>query len=302
MKYQAEKNIDYEGATLKFVVKFTLNDAGHNGVCTFSITGDAVCVKGKREVCKKGDLIFGGSCHEEIARYFPELIPFTPLHLCDEFGQPFHPVDNFIYHINQRTSKRKLCDWYRVTEEDLEVLEKFTDEKMFFQYQLFQLGIIDRWKQEAEQAIEWLEEKTGEKFKHTENPQHTLVIGEWYDQVERCVEEGYFTPEFMQAFRGTKHQLWVEKKTQEIKAQHERDIEFANRKKELALWCVNNVPTENYSFNGYRIVGREQPTYELRINSCKWDKQMIKEEYQAFIENKEVPKDLKINFIPPKSC
>ena len=296
MKYQAEKNIDYEDATLKFVVKFTLNDECHNGVCRFSITGDEVCVRGKEEVCKKGDLIFGGACHSRIAKHFPELVPFLPLHLCDEFGQPLYPVDNFIHHSNRRVAKEKVCAWYRVTEEELEILKKCTINKLYFQYHLFQLGIVDRWKQEAETAITWLEEKTGEKFE-TESSQHALVIGPWYDEMEKSIEAGNFTPESIQEKVEKKHQAWAEKQIEEINAQYEQASKFINRRKELALWCVKNVPTENYSFFGYNGPGYEtNPQYKLTINYRSWKEVITKEEYNTFLENVDIPKDLEITF------
>ena len=132
MKYQRTRTVGYYGATLKFTATFSLDDDCKNGVCDFSITGDAICTVGKQGICKKGEYIYGGCCHDKIAKYFPELVPFIPLHLSNEFGQPMYPVDNFIYHINQRESDEKLCGWYRVTKEQLAVLRESVIDKSFF--------------------------------------------------------------------------------------------------------------------------------------------------------------------------
>ena len=70
MEYKAVKTIDDRGAKLEMTVRFHLDDNCCNGVCDFKITGKIVCVKGKKGVCRKGDVIISGACHEEIAEHF----------------------------------------------------------------------------------------------------------------------------------------------------------------------------------------------------------------------------------------
>lgn len=295
MRYNRTKNINYHGAELQFTVTFSLDDDCKNGVCDFSITGDAICVKGKRGVCRKGDYVYGGCCHDEIAKYFPELVPFIPLHLSNEFGQPMYPVDNFIYYINQRESDEQLCRRYRVTKEQLAVLRESVIDKDFFRYQLFKLGIVDRWGKEADAAILWLEEKTGATFTHTENPKHTLLNDESLRDIEKRVMSGEFTLAAIQAKKEAEHKAWQNEQVAEINAEYEQKCEFINREHELALWCVENVPTQNYSFWGYNGIGyNDKPTFKLTLNAHGWQGKITEEEYQAFLKHIQIPDDLEI--------
>lgn len=296
MKYKSTKKINYNGATLQFTATFSLDDDCKNGVCDFSITGNAICVKGKRGVCRKDDYIYGGCCHDEIAKHFPELVPFIPLHCSNEFGQPVYPVENLIFHIGQRESIEKLCQGYRVTEKELEVLSNAVIDKDFFRYQLFKLGIVDRWKKEADAAISWLEEKTGETFTHTENPKHTLLDDESCRDMEKRVMSGEFTCAAIQAKKEAIHKAWQNEQVAEINAKYEQNCEFINRKHELALWCVENVPTQNYSFWAYNGIGYEdKPNFQLKLNAYSWKSKITEEEYQAFLEHIQIPDGLEIS-------
>lgn len=295
MRYKRTKNVNYHGATLQFTVTFSLDDDCKNGVCNFKITGNAICIKGKRGVCRKDDYVYSGCCHDEIAKHFPEISPFIPLHGRNEFGQPMCAVENFIFYIGQRESTEKLCQWYRVTEKELEVLRNVVINKDFFRYQLFKLGIVDRWKKEANVAILWLEEKTGATFTHTENPKHTLLDDESCRDMEKRVMSGEFTCEAIQAKKEAEHKAWQNEQVAEINAEYEQECGFFNRKHELALWCVENVPTQNYSFWAYNRIGyKDKPLFKLKLNAYGWKSKITEEEYQAFLEHIQIPDGLEI--------
>lgn len=295
MKYQRTRMVDYYGATLMFTATFNLDDDCKNGVCDFSITGSAMCTAGKRGICKKGEHVYYGCCHSEIAKYFPELVPFMSLHSSNEFGQPMYPVDNFIYHINQRASDDKLCKWYRVTKEQLAVLRESVIDKGFFQYQLVKLGVIDQWRKEAEKAIAWLEEKTGKTFMHTENPKFTLPNSEVIKDMERRVQAGEFTSAAIQERIKAEYKAWQDEKISEINKEYEQSCEFINRKHELALWCVQNAPTQNYIFlayNGFEYKNKFK--FQLKLNACSWKSKITEDEYHAFLEQTSIPEGLEV--------
>lgn len=295
MKYQRTRTVGYYGATLKFTATFSLDDDCKNGVCHFSITGGAICIKGKRGVCRKGDYVYGNCVMATIAKYFPELVPFIPLHGSNEFGQPTHPVANLIYHIGQRESTEKLCQLYRVTEKELETLRNAVINKDFFRYQLFKLGIVDRWKKEADAAILWLEEKTGATFTHTENPKHTLLYDESCKGMEKRVISGEFTCAAIQAKKEAAHKAWQNARVAEINAEYEQACKFIKRKHELALWCVENVPTQNYRFWAYNGIGyKDKPKFQLALNAFNWKGKITEEEYQAFLKHIQIPDGLEI--------
>lgn len=134
---------------------------------------------------KAGEFMFGGCCHEEVAKAFPEWKKFIPLHLSNEFGQPMYPVDNFIHHIGQKIGDDKLMEYYRCNQEQLDVMKGAVFDKEYFKYCLLATGLIDKWKTDAEEAIKYLEEATGEKFTHTVNPRFTLEYDtEWMQSMK----------------------------------------------------------------------------------------------------------------------
>ena len=70
--------------------------------------------------------------------------------------------------------------YLRVTDEELEFLAKCED-KDYFKYQLFALGIVERWQEESRKAIQALEELTGDvwvnPYKESEE-RHRLVLSD----------------------------------------------------------------------------------------------------------------------------
>lgn len=76
MKYKNTKIIEYDGIKVRFTVTFSLDDECRNGVCHFGITGDGVAIENS-QYFRSGEFIFGGCCHDEIAKYFPELVQFS---------------------------------------------------------------------------------------------------------------------------------------------------------------------------------------------------------------------------------
>lgn len=55
----------------------------------FSLTADG---------CDRGSE-FGGCCHEEILKHWPDLQPLVDLHLSDIDGVPMHVLENGFYHL-----------------------------------------------------------------------------------------------------------------------------------------------------------------------------------------------------------
>lgn len=184
MKYKLTKVLEYYDIPVTVSATFKLADDCRNGVCDFSITGHFHDIS--------------GCCHEEIARHFPELKPFIPLHLSNEFGQPMYPVDNFIFHIRQCLPDEKIMELYRCNEQQLSDLRNAVHNKDYFKYVLYKTGLIAKWKQDADVAIKWLEEKTGGKFTYTESPKFTLEYpDEWLQQMEQRVQSGEFSSKAM---------------------------------------------------------------------------------------------------------
>ena len=140
-----------DGKRHRIVAVASLGDGCRNNICTFSITGqiDIFCFGSWH--CKTC-----GCITDEICKFFPELKPFANLHLCNYKGQPSCTVDNGIYYISK--GKEIAMRNLRITEDEYDALLPAAElnDKDYFVYKLFKLGIVKRWKSEADKFIEFL--------------------------------------------------------------------------------------------------------------------------------------------------
>lgn len=145
-------------------ISFTYN-RGSN-MCDWSVTAD-VRWKNQRGQYKE---YMGGCCHDEVAKHFPELAKFISLHLCNHYGAPMYPVENGIYHV-RRSGMSVAMEYLRISEQECAELYKASEDELYFKYQLFNLGIVDRWKRESEELIAELEKLCGKKWVNPYKPE-----------------------------------------------------------------------------------------------------------------------------------
>lgn len=167
LKYTVVKSFREKGITYKVITTIKLHDECKNGTCSWSITGILQQKKGNGRFYDIGH----GCIHEEILKASPKLKMFVDLHLCDWRGTPLYPVETGYYFLQK--DKKQAKEYLRVTDEELEFLAKCED-KDYFKYQLFALGIVERWQEESRKAIQALEELTGDvwvnPYKESEEP------------------------------------------------------------------------------------------------------------------------------------
>ena len=156
LRYGATKIYVDNGETLRMQVKIQLDDECKNGVYSWSVTADIYIKK------RSGSYYYfkGGCCHEEILKRFPQFKMFVDLHLSNHYGAPMYPVENGFYHITN-SSKETAINYLRITETEYNLLYQAED-KQYFKYLLYTLGIVERWKRESNEAIKKLEELTGQ--------------------------------------------------------------------------------------------------------------------------------------------
>ena len=75
------------GNNCLIVAKIRYDDTCRNGHNSFAVTAT---------IYENGKDFMGGCCHEEIAKHFPELVPFIKWHLVSTDG-PLHYVENSLY-------------------------------------------------------------------------------------------------------------------------------------------------------------------------------------------------------------
>lgn len=290
MRYRNIKYIKFKGCEVVLSAQFSLtNPRNANSVYCFSITGDAEVVRGKQDLYRKGDIIWGGACHDKIYKYFPELRPFIPLHLADEFGRPSYHVQNFIYHIRHHVADTDLMNWYRCDLETLKKLKIAATNEPYFRYLLRTTGLMDKWRQEAEAAIAWLEQ-TGQKFQHSSDPEMTVFGSDWMQEMAAREAAGEFTEQALLAAEKHRIDTWRNKQCVKINDEFENKLAFIKKEQELHTWAVQHTPTDNFSFFAYR----PDNSFKMIINARSYEPLITQQEFYAWLETVDVPADLTV--------
>ena len=174
----------------KIEVEIRLDDCCGNGICSFAITADTY------RKARNGRWVHecGGCCHDEILKEFPEFADFVALHLSNVHGQPSYAVENGHYFLAKYGAKR-CAEYLRIDEQTAQML---SGDKEYFKYQLFALGIVEQWEQEAQRAIKHFEElKCAEWVNPYSEAEERFVLtlsDEEHNKVEELIKSGYYTP------------------------------------------------------------------------------------------------------------
>lgn len=243
--YTVSKRYIQAGTTFKINVKILLADDCKNNICDWSITADIY------EQRKNGRFVWcaGGCCHEEILKRFPQFKMFVDLHLSNHYGAPMYPVENGFYHITN-SSKETAINYLRITETEYNLLYQAED-KQYFKYLLYTLGIVERWKRESNEALKKLEELTGQTWENPykpENERFTLKLtDEERTTITNRINDGYYRPEAVQARKDEEKRKAYEKKRAEIINDCKKKQQKAENEKRVMLavldagLSVNNV-------------------------------------------------------------
>lgn len=157
--YKTSKTFTQDGTKFDIYISIRLNDECKNGHQDFSITGDIYL----HDKPKTDKYYFSGGCiHNDILKHFPEFKIFIDLHLSQYNGVPMYAIENGFYHL-KNSSKEISMKYLRITENEYSILVNSYD-KMQLTFLLRDLNIIDRWKSEANKAINILEVLTNTKF------------------------------------------------------------------------------------------------------------------------------------------
>lgn len=145
------KNIEFEGRPAVLAVTYGLKQPSSNQTPYFSLTGSLRFLDGKG-----GNR--SGIIHSIILQYFPELEKFAKLHLSDVNGLPMHSVENGWYFLGKTEyspyNRDALAKHFRISPEEADRLHDTIETKNDLANYVF--GNSDRWKQEAKDAIAYL--------------------------------------------------------------------------------------------------------------------------------------------------
>lgn len=223
----------------------------------------------------------GGCCHDEIAKYVPELAKFIPLHCCNHYGAPMYPVENGMYHI-KNSDKSVAIEYLRISDKEYSKLSEAVDDKMYFKYLLFNLGIVDRWKHESGELIAELENLCGKKWVNPYKPEKerfTLTLtDEERSLIEERIEAGYYSTENIEKRREEAHKAKMAEKRAKICEQYDKEIRKAEVGKKVML-CVLD-----YGLNVDNVIYYNHNN-TLRFNWVDYGEKITKEEFDNFVNN-----------------
>lgn len=269
-KYYVENEIIY-----KMNVRISLGDCCKNGVCDWSITADIY------EKRRNGRFVLcvSNCCHEEILKCFPQFKTFIDLHLCNHYGQPMCPVENGFYHL-KNSDKEKTMNYLRITETEYNTLHDSAEDKAYFTYLLYTLGIVDRWEQESLKAIKQLEALTGNTWENPYKPENERFVLRLTDEertlIENRIKDGYYTSEAIQERKDQKKREEYEKERNEIIADFEKEIQKAENKKLVMLAVLDaGISSKNAIYYDFKN--------ELTFNWNDYETQITQEQFDKFV-------------------
>lgn len=269
--------IDINNAKANCKIKISLDDDCKNGHADFSITAD-FWETGKPRAGKYETM--AGCCHEEILKIRPDLKQFVDLHLADVDGVPMYAIANGFYHL-KHSSADVARDYCRLTAEEFEQIKTSEDETIF-QYWLERLGVVERWKREADNAIALLEKWTDQKFKDTSTEKPFKTLGSKMKEVEQAIAAGYYSPEAIAA----REQAKVDAKREAIKQGLNKERAEAIAKIECEYTVkmavhLFGLPLDNFIFYDHTHQGVfNWKDYEKKISQQQLDEFLQSEAYK----------------------
>lgn len=289
LKHTVSKIYLDNGNTYKVIATINLNDECKNGICSWSITGILYQKKGNGRFYDIGY----GCIHEEILKASPKLKMFVDLHLCDWHGTPLYPVENGYYFLQK--DKKQAKGYLRVTDEEMEILSKY-DNKEYFKYQLFALGIVERWQEESRKAIQALEELTGDvwvnPYKESEERHRFVLSDEEREEIEGNILSGYYTESAIQERQEAKRIAEIEKRKNEVIKTFEKRTNKATKEKDVKLAILGaGLLSDNYLYS--------VEDNNVVFNYYRYHDKVTEEEYNNMLKNIDyslLPEGIKFEF------
>lgn len=276
------------GTQYKITAKISLDDDCKNGMYDFHITAN-IDRKGKNgqyydHMC--------GCCHEEIQKHCPELAKFIPLHLCNHYGAPMYPEANGFYHL-QNSGKETTIEYLRITEDEYNALSLAEDQK-YFKYLLFSLGIVDRWKEEADTLISELETLSRCKWENPYKPEEerfSLTLSEEERaNMEKLIKEGFYIKDNIEKRKEEDRKAALIKKRAGICARYDKDIAKAETEKKIMLYIFDSgISMDNVIYYTH--------TNTVCFNWKDYDKKVSQEEFINFLNSvdySQLPEGIKL--------
>lgn len=262
-----------ENGNTKIIVTIRLNDECKNGHQDFSITADGY-------EKRNGHFYesFGGACHGEIKKYFPEYSIFIALHLSTYKGIPIYAVENGFFHIKtEKMEKEKFCEYYRITSDQYDILEK-SENVLEFSILLSELKVLEHWKKQADKGIALLEKLTDKTFlidskeDGYNKPEENEVM-----KFNELKKSGYFSDENKKQREKEKIEKEKAKQISDVISYADKEIDKIRKERDVKLYVLkNDLPIDNFIYYS---------TNKGVFNWKNYDKKITVDEFKKFCDN-----------------
>ena len=223
-----------------------VQDDCRNGFNEFTVDGDVYKIHddGRKSWFK------GGCVHDVIVEHFPELKPFVDLHLSDVNGTPMYPVENGAYYVKENR-KEALKNNLRLTWAEVDYIFEHTDpeDKEHFKYLLNKLGLPQRWKKEALEAIAMLEEMRNVKFEDNSTKLRDINMSEEeMAHFKKLEDEGYYSPSSIKQRIKEREDAKKAAKRQELIDSYNNEVEKFRRCLMVKLYVFEHGLLDNFIY------------------------------------------------------
>ena len=118
-------------------------------------------------------------------------------------------------------------------------------DKQYFKYLLYMMGIVNRWNEEAKEAVKELESLTGNEWENPyeydkERKHITAFTDEEAAEMNERIDTGYYTLEAMKARKEEAKRRAYEKKRAEIIADCEKELSKLEEEKTVKLYILDS--------------------------------------------------------------
>ena len=184
-------------------------------------------------------------------------------------------------------------EYLRISKQECVELYKASEDKLYFKYLLFNLGIVDRWKRESEELIAELEKLCGKKWVNPYKPEEERFVLTLTDEERLLIEErikaGYYPAESIEKRREETHKAEMLKKRAEICEQYDKKIRQAEAEKTIML-CVFD-----YGLSSDNVIYYPH-TNSLSFNWDSYEEKITQEEFDDFVnkvDRSQLPEDIR---------
>lgn len=272
LKYKDTIFYKENGERYKMVVHIRMDDECKNKICEFAITADIYELRRSYwRWCR------GGCQHEAILKHAPQYKCFVDLHLCNHYGYGgLNGISNAIYWYKQKKyDSVESC--LRLKEGELNQIKWFMEDENALWWELNEMGVVERWYQEALEAIEYLNQLTGCRWINPYSAEEERFVKKPLSDDERSLIEervkiGYYAEKAVEERR-------MKALYDKIDEQKARAIEEFKKWQEI-LNIKLSILDEGILLDNVIVYEHSK---EVTFNWKNWGEQVSREDFDRYI-------------------